>query len=72
MKGTSVHTSPTADYTPVSTLSLRELRAEMLQKAAATAARARACRARGEIHAAAALEARATKLSKIAKSVDVS
>ncbi|MGI9018878.1 MAG: hypothetical protein ACR2HR_17540 [Euzebya sp.] len=69
-EGTPVHSSE-AEYTPVSTLSLRELRVQLLQRAAATATRARQCRAKGELRAAAVLEARAAKLSEIAKSVNV-
>lgn len=65
-------TSPSPDYTPVSTLSLRELRVDLLQQAASIAARARTCRARGDIRAAARLEARAAKLMAVARAVNVS
>lgn len=61
-----------ADYTPVSTLSLRELRAELLQQAARAAARARTCRAKGEVRAARVLQQRAAKLVETARSVNVS
>ncbi|CAN5379776.1 hypothetical protein BH23ACT9_BH23ACT9_33780 [soil metagenome] len=61
-----------ADYTPVSTLSLRELRSEMLQRAAATASRARACRARGDLATARVLEQKAAKMAAVARSVNVS
>lgn len=64
--------SPAADYTPMSTLSLRELRVQLLQRAALTAARARRCRARGDQHTAQALEARARELLEVARAVDVS
>ncbi|WP_370326390.1 hypothetical protein [Euzebya sp.] len=63
---------PAADYTPVSTQSLRELRVQLLQRAATTAARARSARSRGDIHQAQALEARAAKLYDVARSVNVS
>lgn len=64
--------SPAADYTPISTLSLRELRVQLLQRAALTAAKARRCRARGDLRTAQALEARAKELHEVACAVDVS
>lgn len=63
---------PQADYTPASTLSLQELRVQLFQRAAATAARARTARARGDLRSAKALEARAAKLQAVAQSVNVS
>lgn len=62
---------PQADYTPVSTLSLQELRVQLLQRAAATASRARTVRSRGDLRTAQALEVRAAKLKAIARSVNV-
>ncbi len=60
------------DYTPVSTMSLRDLRTEMLRRAAVMAARARTCRARGDLRSARAYEARAEKMARVARSVNVS
>jgi hypothetical protein len=62
---------PQPEYTPVSALSLRELRATMLQRAARTAVQARRCRARGDVVTAQALEEKASRLHEIARSVDV-
>jgi hypothetical protein len=64
--------TPPADYTPHSTLSLRELRVQLLQRAAVTAARARRCRARGDLVTAQTLEVRAKELHDVACAVDVS
>lgn len=61
----------TSDYTPLSTLSLRDLRVELLQRAAATAARARTSRAKGDLRTARQLESRAKELIRVARSVDV-
>ncbi len=63
---------PGPDYTPVSAMSLRDLRAEMLQRAAAEAGKARAARRRGNLRLARAHEEKAAELVKIAKSVNVS
>lgn len=60
-----------ADYTPASTLSLQELRVQLLQRSAVTASRARTFRARGDLRTAQALEARAAKLKEVARSVNV-
>jgi hypothetical protein len=63
--------TPPDDYTPVSTLSLQELRTQMLQSAAIAAARARAHQARGDVRGAQALKARAQHLLQAARSVNV-
>ena len=67
-----MQTPPATDYTPISTLSLRELRVQLLQRAAITAARARRHRMRGDLVTAQALEARARELREVACAVDVS
>lgn len=72
LEGTMTVQVPHADYTPVSTMSLRELRAQMLQRAAVMAARARACRARGDLRGAHLLELRAEQMARAARSVNVS
>jgi hypothetical protein len=56
----------------MSTRSLRDLRAQLLQDAAALAARARRHRARGDLRSARTYEERAARLVEIARSVDVS
>lgn len=64
--------TPSPDYTPVSAMSLRELRAEMLQRAAGEAAKARSARRRGNLRLARTHEERAAELVRIARSVNVS
>ena len=64
--------SPQADLTPASSRSLRELQADLLQRAAVTALRARSMRCRGELHGARRLEARAAELRRIAMTMDLS
>lgn len=60
------------DLTPLSGASLRELRVQLLQQAAVTGARARAARARGDLHTARTLERRAAALREVARSVQIS
>ena len=68
----SADPTPTApDYTPASAMSLRDLRAEMLQRAAAAAAKARRARRRGQLREARMLEQRAEQLIEVARSVNV-
>ncbi len=63
--------APTVDYTPASTLSLRALRAEMVQRAVCIAARGRSCRAKGDLVRARDFEVRAAELMRVARSINV-
>jgi hypothetical protein len=59
------------DPTPTGTLSLRDLRRQLLQRAATTAAKARACRLRGDLRTARLLEQQAQRMLDAARSVQV-
>lgn len=63
---------PRGDLTPASASSLHDLRVQMLQRAAMFAARARTCRARGDVATARVLERRAASLTEVARSVRIS
>lgn len=58
-------------YTPASAMSLRELRADLLQRAAAIAAKARKARRRGHLREARSLQHKAERLVQIARSVKI-
>lgn len=61
---------PPADPTPSIGMSRRHLRAQLVQRAAVLASRARAARRRGELHHARLLQQRAEQMQNVVRSMD--